>query len=119
MILQGSNIPYTKQHSIKKNENFNKSAVEDHNLGDGGDEADDDDDEFDATVSELIARNRKSNSGQNGASPGINQIPPRPDNPTPPKMLPRRPASGVGCRYIPADAGELLFKAKIQYSASS
>ena len=74
---------------------------------DAQDDSDDEDDndDFDTTVGELISRSRNSNSGRNSAGSGINQLPTRPDNPTPPKMLPRRPASAVGCRYIAADAG--------------
>ncbi|XP_076806540.1 uncharacterized protein LOC143450030 isoform X3 [Clavelina lepadiformis] len=39
-------------------------------------------------------------------SPGLSRLPPRPSNPTPPRMLPRRPASAVGSRYVHLDAGQ-------------
>ncbi|XP_078486873.1 uncharacterized protein LOC100186516 isoform X2 [Ciona intestinalis] len=37
---------------------------------------------------------------------GMEQLPPRPENPIPPKKLPRRPASAANARYISADAGQ-------------
>ena len=68
---------------------------------------DDDNDDVEATVNELIA-NRRGSSRKSSVGSGINTLPPRPDNPTPPKKLPRRPASATGQRFIPADAGKTL-----------
>jgi len=65
-----------------------------------------DDDDVEVSVNELVARRRDS-SRKNSAGSGINNLPPRPENPTPPK-LPKRPSSAAGQRYIPADAGNYL-----------